>query len=150
MPQRADALYLKRLRATVFAAFDYGLSALAWVEADLPEVPVPLLAQARLVARSGVGIDTVIRRYVGGYAAFTETFLQETDESGLSAQAVQELMGRQTQALDHLISAVAGEDAQKVRDRPNGGETQRLKLIALARWTITSGKVKGERRTTDV
>jgi hypothetical protein len=129
VPAKLAAAYVEGMRAAALAAFDYVMIALAWTEADLPAVPEALLVQARLAARSGVGIDTVIRRYIGGHAAFTEAFLRETQEGELSARSVQELLDRQAQAFDRLISTVAREHAQQLNERLSGSETRRLKLV---------------------
>src|SRR4051812_23940055 len=62
-----DPEYLEGLRAATSAAVDYGFAVLEYGEERAPPPPPVLLAQARLAARYGVGLDTVLRRYSAGF-----------------------------------------------------------------------------------
>ena len=66
----ADPAYLQGLDAAVAAAIEHRLAVLEVGERRAPIVPPALLAQARLDARDGVPLDTVLRRYFAGNALF--------------------------------------------------------------------------------
>lgn len=64
----SNSEYVDGLRAAVSAALDFGLAAIERGERRAPPIPAALLAQARVAARSGVGLDTVLRRYYAGHS----------------------------------------------------------------------------------
>lgn len=63
----SDPRYVDGLRAAISAAIDYGIAGLERGEQQAAPIPPILLAQARVAARHGVGLDIVIRRYLAGY-----------------------------------------------------------------------------------
>ncbi len=93
-----DAEYVAGLRAATMAGLELALAAIE----DAPdghapagrarpsragEVPAVALAQARRAARAGVGLDTVLRRYVAGYTLLEECIVGECSAtSGLRAR----------------------------------------------------------------
>lgn len=128
-PTDADAAYREGMRAAALAAVDYGREVLERGEADLPVVPSPLLAQARLAAASGVSVDSVVRRYFGGYAMFSAAVVEEAHKSALPSEAVQHVMRRQAEAFDHLISEVTREYSEELSQRSSLPGNLRLKLV---------------------
>lgn len=77
--EAGDPDYADGLRAAVSAALDCGFAVIE--EGAEPSLPVPpaLLTQAGLAARSHVSLDTVLRRYLGGYALFADFLTQEAE-----------------------------------------------------------------------
>ena len=61
-----DPAYAEGLRTAVCAATAYAIEIVERGEEHAPPPPPILLAQARLAARAGVGLDTVLRRYCAG------------------------------------------------------------------------------------
>jgi hypothetical protein len=87
---------------------------------DPPQVPQVLLSQARLAARNGVKLDTVLRRYFAGFALFGDFVIGEGEDAALPEGAtVQELLATEATHFDRLIEAVgeAHSDEQKRRFR---------------------------------
>lgn len=123
-----DAIYIEGMRAAALAAVDYGRDVLE-VRTSMPPVPPQLLAQARLAAASGVSVDSMIRRYVSGNATFSSAVIEGAYEIGLSPDAVQQVMNRQAEAFDQLISAVTREYARELDRRSTSNESHRFKLI---------------------
>jgi AcrR family transcriptional regulator len=78
----ADPEYVAGLRAAVAAVVDYGLTGIEQGEESSVVVPSAAVAQARRAARAGVGLDTVLRRYVVGHAVFGDFVMQEAAHSG--------------------------------------------------------------------
>jgi PucR C-terminal helix-turn-helix domain/GGDEF-like domain len=107
--ETADPEYIAGLQAAVSAAVDYALASVEGGERDGPQVPTVLLAQARLAARNNVSLDTVLRRYLGGYTLFTDFLIQEAAQSGVRGPTFQELMRQQAQLFDRLVAAVSAE-----------------------------------------
>jgi hypothetical protein len=137
------AAYKEGMRAAALAAVDYGRDVLAAGEEGLPATPSQLLAQARLAAASGVGVDSVVRRYFGGYAAFIAVVIEEAHRCALPPDAVQQVMSRQAEALDRLISAVTNEYAEEATKHLDSNESRRLRLIGslLAGAPVDSGEL---------
>ncbi|HWO83556.1 MAG TPA: helix-turn-helix domain-containing protein [Solirubrobacterales bacterium] len=101
-----DPVYLESRRAAVSAALDYGLSG---VELGSHRVPLPpiLLAQARLAARFGISLDTVLRRYFAGYTLFCD-FLAEAARPA-SESPLRGILRSQAQLFDRLLAEVTEE-----------------------------------------
>src|SRR6185295_12893642 len=75
--EAADPTYAEGLRTAVGAAIDYGQAVVDRSQARSPQVPAALLTQARIAARNGVTLDTVLRRYFAGYTIFGDFLVEE-------------------------------------------------------------------------
>jgi PucR C-terminal helix-turn-helix domain/GGDEF-like domain len=110
----ADPTYVEGLRSAVSAALGYGLAAIEAGEERAPPVPVALLAQARMAARSGVSLDTVLRRYFAGYSLLGYFMIEEASSDGLMSGAeLQRLLGAQAVIFDRLLAAIGEEHARE-------------------------------------
>jgi len=108
--EASDPTYTQGLRQAVATALDYGLAAIERDEERTPPVPGELLVQARLSARSGVSLDTVLRRYFAGFALLGDFMIQEAQDGGLfDGAALQQMMGGLSGILDRLVAAVSDE-----------------------------------------
>lgn len=119
----ANPAYVQGLSAALSAAFDYALAGLAGD--DEGPVSVTLLAQARLAARSGVSLDTVLRRYFAGYTLFTDFLMQEAVSDSFSARALQQLMRAQAARFDRLVAAITDEHSREWSRRPSSAQERR-------------------------
>jgi PucR C-terminal helix-turn-helix domain/GGDEF-like domain len=109
-PRAGDPIYAEGLKAAVVAAIDYGLAAIELGERRSPPPPPILFAQARVAARAGVRLDTVLRRYVAGNTLVVDFLLEEAERLGLEeGAALQGLMRAQSTLFDRLLAAVAEE-----------------------------------------
>jgi hypothetical protein len=108
--EAGDPAYVAGLRPAVSAAFDYGLSGLERDLAGAASIPAALVEQVRHAARTGVNLDTVLRRYFAGYTLLGDFVLQEVGASGgLGADGVHLLGRRQAVLFDGLVAAVSNE-----------------------------------------
>jgi len=125
-----DPSYAEGLKAAVTAAVDYGFAAVELGEERTPPTPPILLAQARLAARAGVSLDTVLRRYFAGHALLGD-FLVEEAEGGrlLRGAALQRLLRTQATLFDRLLAAVSEEHIRESRQRPTSSERRRAERI---------------------
>jgi hypothetical protein len=123
---------LERLNEAVAAAIEYRLGVLEGGERQAPEVPTVLLAQARLDARDGVPLDTVLRRYFAGNALFGDFLVEEAERAEVPSAALRPLLAAQATFVDRLIAAVSEEHAREAKSRPrNAAERRRETVKAL-------------------
>jgi len=128
-PIALDPTYVEGLRAAVTAAVDYGLAAIELGEERSPPPPPILLAQARLAARAGVGLDTVLRRYFAGHALLGDFLIEEAESSGLKGPALQVLLRTQASLFDRLVEAVSEEYGREEDTRAAGSGQRRLEQV---------------------
>lgn len=123
-----DPAYVEGQRTAVSAAVDYGLSVIR-VGAQPPQVPVVLFAQARLAARVGVSLDTVLRRYAAGYALFGDLVIEEAEAVGVAPGELKRLHGAQAAAFDRLLAAVGEEYGREIEMTPASSARRRFELV---------------------
>lgn len=124
----ADPAYAVGLRGAVTDAIEYGLAALGGAGDSPSPVPVSLLAQARLAARNGIGLDVVLRRYVAGYSLLDDFVLEEAAGARLPADSLKSLLAAQALLLDRLTAAV-GEEYEREASAPHGTGRRRHALV---------------------
>jgi GGDEF-like domain/PucR C-terminal helix-turn-helix domain len=128
--EAADPAYAEGLRMAVAAAIDYGIASIEQSQARPPLVPAALLAQARIAARNGITLDTVLRRYFAGYTLFVDFLLGEAhgDESVSSAE-LKHILRAQAANFDRLVAAVSEEHARETSSRLDSTEERRAELV---------------------
>lgn len=126
--EAGDPSYLQGLRAAVSAAIDYGLEGIDSTDRNPPQIPPVLLVQARIAARSGIGLDTVLRRYFAGYTLIGD-FLIDEAEDALAADTLRRLLRAQASVFDRLLAAVSEEYARESEARTGTLEERRRELV---------------------
>ncbi|HEU4393453.1 MAG TPA: helix-turn-helix domain-containing protein [Solirubrobacterales bacterium] len=122
--------YAHGLRAAVSVALEHGLAALERSGDSPPPIPPVLLAQARMAARAGVSLDTVLRRYLAGYTLLGDLVIQEAAaEDSLKGNAYQELLRGQAALLDRLLAAVGEEYRREQSGLLNSAEQRRADRV---------------------
>lgn len=126
-----DPEYVAGLRAAVSAALDYGFAGIELGEEQAGPAPAALLVQARHAARSGVDLDTVLRRYVAGYALLGDFVIQAIEEGGFAPQEVdlRRIWRVQAMLLDRLVAAVTAEYGREAEGRLRTGEARRTERV---------------------
>jgi PucR C-terminal helix-turn-helix domain len=117
-PGETDPVYREGLRAAVSIALDYAFEGIERGGEGVPPPPPALLAQARLAARAGIGLDTVLRRYCAGYVVLGDFLAAEMERPGTSAREFRALLRSQAGALDRLLAAVSEEHAREAEQFP--------------------------------
>jgi len=125
----ADPGYLQGLNEAVAAAIEYRLGVLEGGERQAPDVPAVLLAQARLDARDGVPLDTVLRRYFAGNALFGDFLVEEAERAEVPSAALRPLLAAQATLGDRLIAAVSEEHAREAKNRPRSAAERRRQTV---------------------
>jgi hypothetical protein len=128
--QSADPEYTEGLRVAVSAAIDYGLAALERSGERSPPLPTALLAQARLAARNGVKLETVLRRYLAGYTLLGDFVIEEsTSGERLNGRSLKRLMRAQATLFDRLIVAISEEYTREAETQRGSSEERRLERV---------------------
>lgn len=125
----ADPGYLQGLNGALGAAVEYRVAVLEGGERQAPPVPAALLAQARLDARDGVPLDTVLRRYFAGNALLGDFLVEEAERAKVAGSALRRLLGEQATLGDRLISAVSEEHAREAKSRPRSAAERRRECV---------------------
>jgi hypothetical protein len=130
LPSMASSEYAQGLRAAAVAALDYGIETIEHGEAWPTPVPPEVSAQARRAARSGVGLDVVLRRYLAGYTVFSDFIVSEAERQRLLAPAeLKHLLRSQGALIEQLVRAVAEAHAEESGRRLSGTESRRVESI---------------------
>jgi hypothetical protein len=113
-----DDAYHASLRETIGEVVSYGLESIECGPGWAGPVPAAAVAQARLAARSGVSLGTVLRRYVVGHSELGEFVMSEAEACGLSnrGSALHQIRRAQEKLLEHLTAEIEHEYDQE-RDR---------------------------------
>ena len=139
----ADPTYLHSLRGALTAALDYAVAAIELGERRPPGFPPALLAEARLAARAGVALDTVLRRYAAGNALLGDFLIEEAEPAGVSNSDLRRLLRRQATLFDRLLEVVSEEHAREFRSLPRStAEQQREYVKELLAGRQPSGEVE--------
>jgi AcrR family transcriptional regulator len=112
----ADPEYVAGLRAAVAAVVDYSLTGIERGEGSSAVVPSAVVAQARRAARAGVGLGTVLRRYVAGHAVLEDFVVREADHGDLQGQGIAPRRVLETSAslFDRLIPSITSAYMQEL------------------------------------
>jgi hypothetical protein len=125
----SDPAYLEGLNAALAAAVEYRLAVLEAGERHAPAVPPVLLAHARLDARDGVSLDTVLRRYFAGTTLFGDFLVEEAERAEVPNPTLRRLLAEQATFGDRLLAAVSSEHASEARNRPRNAAERRRECV---------------------
>jgi hypothetical protein len=125
----SDPAYLEGLNAALAAAVEHRLAVLEVGERRAPAVPEVLLAQARLDARDGVPLETVLRRYFAGNSLVGDFLVEEAERAEVPSSELRRLLAEQATLGDRLIEAVSAEHARESASRPSSAAERRRELV---------------------
>lgn len=127
-PERAGLEYMQGLHSAVAAAIEHTIEALQQGDREGGPIPDSLLAQARRAAGSGVGLDTVLRRYVAGHGLLSDFLVQEA-EGRVPPAELKRLLRRLATTLDVLLAAVTTAYRLEERRRRRTVEQRGVELV---------------------
>jgi hypothetical protein len=128
--QVSNPEYAEGLRATVSAALGYGIEALDRSPGDPPPMPAIILTQARLAARHGVQLATVLRRYLAGHTLLGDFLLEESEKEGtVDGASLKRFLRIQSALLDDLLAAVSDEYGREKDSRPATEKQRRAQRV---------------------
>jgi hypothetical protein len=125
----ADPTYLHSLHGALTAALEYAIAAIELGERRGPGIPPALLAEARLAARAGVALDTVLRRYFAGNALIADFLVEEAEHAEVSSSTLRRLQRRQATLFDRLLEAVSAEHAREAKSWPSNSAERRRECV---------------------
>ncbi len=129
-PKSGAPEYAEGLRAAVSAGLEYGLEGIERGEQGAPPVPEILLGQARLAARSGVSLDTVLRRYLAGHTLLDDFLIEEAEcVEQLGSAALKRLLRSQAAIVDRLLATVSKAYAEEAGRRPQGADRRKAERV---------------------
>jgi PucR C-terminal helix-turn-helix domain/GGDEF-like domain len=130
-----DAEYVAGLGAAVGAAVEYVLTGIERGAEGVGPIPTAVSEQARRAARVGVGLDTVLRRYVVGHALLEEVIMEEPargeDDSipPIQREALREALRTQASVLDRLLVAITSEYRDELERAGRSPEQRRYERV---------------------
>jgi hypothetical protein len=113
-----DPIYLDSLHGVRTAILEYAADVIEFGERRATDVPPAVRAGARLAARSGVALDTVLRRYSAGNAFIGDVLLEEAEHAKVTPSALRRVLHRQATLFSHLLEAVSEEHVREAKSRP--------------------------------
>lgn len=125
----ADPEYGLGLKAAVSAAVSFGLAAIDRSPALDGPVPDELVSQARRAARSGVGLDTVLRRYIAGHCLLADFVGQEAEAAGFGTRSARDRMRAEAAVLDRLVETVTREYGEEQRARSQSHHRRAVECV---------------------
>lgn len=121
-----DVEYALGLRAAVVAAVEYVLAGIEQGDDWLVPIPTAAIVQARRAARAGIGLDTVLRRYIAGYTLLEDFVMDAVEAVDVgNAPTLRRLRRIQAMLLERLTSAIADEYCAE-QERGRRSSAQRL------------------------
>jgi hypothetical protein len=139
--ETADPAYAQGLRAAVSAALDFGFAGIERGEDHAPPIPVLLLGQARLAARNGVSLDTVLRRYFAGYALLGDFVVQEAEDIGVRGGELKRVLRTLAAVFDRLLAAASeehGREAEREGKAHPSSQFERIERLLTGEIIDTS------------
>jgi DNA-binding PucR family transcriptional regulator len=126
-----DVQYEEGQRSAVAAVLDYALTGIEQGDDGARLIPSVAVAQVHRAARSGVGVDTVVRRYTAAHAELGDFVIQEADRGGLLGHgaALRSVQRMQASLLDRLIVTVNEEHAREVERLRRSPEQRRAERV---------------------
>lgn len=123
-----DSEFAAGSRAAVLAALDYAIAVLESEERYPPPIPGALLDQARLAARTGIDLATLLRRYMAGFSLLGEVALRLVDISPADRDRLLPVFSLH---LDFLLARVSKDYELAQRDHLRSPRTKRAEAIAM-------------------
>lgn len=114
----ADEIYLDRLPSALAALLDYGVTVIELGDRHEPGPPPAVLAEVRLAARSGVALDTIVRRCMAASALLGDALVTEAQRIGSSSEELRRLLALHATAFDRLLDAESAEYARESASWP--------------------------------
>ena len=130
-----DAEYVTGQRAAVATALDYCFVGIERGGSWSGSVPAQAVAQAQRAARSGVSLETVLRRYMAGQASLLEFILEEADRAGWDGEAstLRGISRALASLLDDLVIVVA---RAYVGELQRAGRSREQRLLEQVRMLL--------------
>jgi PucR C-terminal helix-turn-helix domain/GGDEF-like domain len=140
----ADPAYLDSLQNGVRTVIlEYVIDVIELGERRAPGIPPAVRAAARHAARSGIALDTLLRRYSAASAILGDVLVEEAEHAGVSHSALRRLLRRQAAVFGRLLEMVTEEHVREAKSRPTTtAEWRRAYIKGLLAGRQPSGDVE--------
>ena len=129
-PRTISPDYVEGLRTAVAAALEFGIAVVARGEKRSSPVPAVLLTQARVAARNGISLDTVLRRYFAGYTLLGDFLIEEAEgDDRLRGAALKDLLRAQASLFDRVLAAISEEHSREAGGQPGTPDKRRAECV---------------------
>jgi len=122
-----DAEYVVGLREAVKRTVEFGITSIERGEEWTPEPPAVVAIQAQRAARSGVSLDTVLRRYAAGDRVVGEFIVEEADK--FPGQIVGQVLKTRGPLVDGLMAHAATQYMHEMERMTRSPEQRRAELV---------------------
>lgn len=128
-----DVEYQRGLREAAYRGVDYGIALLEGEAGQRPQVPIALIAQARLAARQGISLEMVMKRFLGAKTLLDHFMLEEAAAMGaLDPALLQSALAAHGNAFDRLFATIIEEYQREERScRRSPGDRQLVQVRRL-------------------
>ena len=124
-----DPTYPERLGEALDAALDFALTVIEDGERRATGLPSPVLSEARVAARAGVPLETVLHRYFAANALLGDFLIEEADRAEAPSAAVRVLMRRQATSFERIVEAVTDEHGREAKAWPSSTAERRRECV---------------------
>lgn len=136
-PHLEDPEYVFGLRAAIASVVEYALVGVEQGEDWRAPIPSAVIAQAQRAACASISLDTVLRRYIAGYAVVWDFVMEEADRGAVGhGSSLRRVQIRHASLLDRLLAAVTGEYRREIERAARSPEQRRAELVL----TILAGR----------
>jgi hypothetical protein len=125
----ADPTYPERLGEALSAALEYVLTVIEAGERRAPSLPPAVLAEARVAARAGVPLETVLHRYFAANALLGDFLVEEAERVEAPSAALRVLMRRQATSFERIVEGVTDEHGREAKAWPSSVAERRRECV---------------------
>ncbi len=125
----ADPTYPERLGEALSAALEYVLTVIEAGERRAPGLPPAVLAEARVAARAGVPLETVLHRYFAANALLGDFLVEEAERVEAPSAALRVLMRRQATCFERIVEGVTDEHGREAKAWPSSAAERRRECV---------------------
>lgn len=122
-----DADCLESLRSAMSAGLDVYIACIRTGRRWAGPLPAPIVAQARRAARSGITLETILRRCAAASALAAE--LAQLAGQDLAPETLREVLAIQASEMDHLMSMLAEEFTAELARLADAPEHRKEELV---------------------
>jgi hypothetical protein len=94
-----------------------------------PGIPPAVLSEARVAARSGVPLETVMHRYFAANTLLGEFLVEEAERTDSPSSALRVLMRRQATSFERVVEAATEEHGREAKAWPSSGAERRRECV---------------------
>lgn len=129
-PEEQDVDYRHGLTAAVSAGVDYSVRNLARGSEEMEPVPTATLHQAELAARSGVSIETVLRRCAAADRVLNEFALEcAASETQATRRDVKQILAFSLDQLMRSVGDAYQRESIRLRQSPTARQDEQIRKI---------------------